>query len=322
MDRNSAREIKVKGKIIELIGTNDGVYCYTPISVWKIRSPEGIDLDGIYPNMPFESSIFRKSGTRSTITARIIIQSKRLLNQVDGRIDRWGTIFQYLMGIETNLLACNRIFKNIKSKLIKLRTKKIRIANGVANKIPSIDELDVKLYFFMNCAKQAQQLVVMIYNEFHQTEFDGPDIGKLLKDMEEKEVSAEDEISFMKNYKDFYKLLVDIRNAQEHPNKTRYLKIENYMIVNDKEISEPKIKYFNNKLITDTYVENWMQNVIEGLVQLVEVQIIYGVKQISKQLGANVSPIITFIPEENRDKECPVEFEMQLKLKNSTTVVL
>lgn len=183
MDRKSARTIKLDGKIEDVICTSNGCFCYTENCVRKIRTPEEIDPDNLNMDIPFENTLYRNSGTRNYITARVVIQSKRFLDAVPTKVDK-STVLAYLMEIETNLLLCNRIFKGIKKQIIQKDKIKIRHRNGVIDKLPVIEELDIQVYQFLMSAKQVQQIVVSIFNEFHEYQgkkLDGPHINKMLE---------------------------------------------------------------------------------------------------------------------------------------------
>lgn len=310
MDRKSARTIKLDGKIEDVVCTSNGCFCYTENSVRKIRTPEEIDPDNLNMDIPFENTLYRNSGTRNYITARVVIQSKRFLDAVPTKVDK-STVLAYLMEIETNLLLCNRIFKGIKKQIIQNDKIKIRHRNGVIDKLPVIEELDIQVYQFLMSAKQVQQIVVSIFNEFHEYQgkkLDGPHINKMLEKME----AMDSENPFLKNLKanqDIYKSIVDIRNAQEHPNKNRYLTIDNFMLHSDGKLYVPSIRYFNSGLQFEADIVPWMQSVIAGLLHLVEMQMLYNVCK-STLIPQNFSLAVRSIPESEQNESCPVSKEL------------
>lgn len=313
MDRKSARTIKLDGKIEDVVCTSNGCFCYTENSVRKIRTPEEIDPDNLNMDIPFENTLYRKSGTRNYITARVVIQSKRFLDVVPTKVDK-STVLAYLMEIETNILLCNRIFKGIKRQIVQKNKIKIRYRNGVIDKLPAIEELDIQVYQFLMSAKQVQQIVVSIFNEFHEYQgkrLDGPHINKMLEKMEEIE-AMDQENPFLKNLKanqDIYKSIVDIRNAQEHPNKNRYLTIDNFMLHSDGKIYVPIIRYFNSGLQFEADIVPWMQSVIAGLLHLVEMQMLYNVCK-STLIPQNFSLAVRSIPESEQNESCPISREI------------
>lgn len=313
MDRKSARTIKLDGKIEDVVCTSNGCFCYTENSVRKIRTPEEIDPDNLNMDIPFENTLYRKSGTRSYITARVVIQSKRFLDVVPTKVDK-STVLAYLMEIETNLLLCNRIFKGIKRQIVQKNKIKIRYRNGVIDKLSAIEELDIQVYQFLMSAKQVQQIVVSIFNEFHEYQgkkLDGPHINKMLEKMEEMEAMNQENpiLENLKANRDIYKSIVDIRNAQEHPNKNRYLIIDNFMLHSDGKIYLPHIKYFNNGLQFGADIVPWMQSVIVGLLHLVEMQMLYNVCK-STLIPKKFNLVVKSIPESEQNESCPVTKEI------------
>lgn len=312
MDRKAARSIKMNGRIVELIISSNGFFCYTENSVAKIRTPEEIDPLNVNDSIPFEKTIYRNSGTRNYITARVIIQSKQFMDIISACVDK-ESVFAYLMEIETNLLICNKIYKDIKEHVYKKKNMKINVHNGVINNIPTINELDIKVYQFLMSAKQVLQIVVSIFNEFHHykgPQIDGPHINKLIDKMREIDYSSLLLKNMIDNYA-LYKLIVDMRNAQEHTNKTRYLEIENYKLHSDNKVYEPYIKFFNNGLQYENTILSWMHLIIEGLLHLVEIQMMYNVGKIA---STNQKMEIAFIPipEAERDEKCPVTRRAEL----------
>lgn len=307
MDRKAARTIKLDGKIEDIICTSNGCFCYTENSVRKIRTPEEIDPDNLNNDIPFENTSYRKSGTRNYITARVVIQSKRFLDAVPTKVDK-SIVLAYLMEIETNLLLCNRIFNGIKKQITQKDKIKIRHRNGVIDKLPVIEELDIQVYQFLMSAKQVQQIVVSIFNEFHEYQgkkLDVPHINKMIEKMDQENPFFKD----LKANQDIYKSIVDIRNAQEHPNKNRYLTIDNFMLHNDGKIYVPCIRYFNSGLRFEADIVPWMQSVIVGLLHLVEMQMLYNVCK-SILIPQNFNLVVRSIPESEQNESCPVSREI------------
>ena len=312
MDRKAPRSIKMNGRIIDFIISSNGFFCYTENSVGKIRTPEEIDPLNVNNSTPFEKTIYRNSGTRNYITARVIIQSKQFMDIISTGIDK-ESVFAYLMDIETNLLICNKIYKDIKKQVHKNRNMKINVRNGVITNMPTINELDIMVYQFLMSAKQVLQIIVSIFNEFHHytgPKIDGPHINKLIDKMREIDYSS----LLLKNMTDnypLYKLIVDMRNAQEHTNKTRYLEIENYKLHSDNKVYEPYIKFFNNGLQYENKVLSWMHLIIEGLLHLLEIQMMYNVGKIAST-NQKMEIAYILIPEAERDEKCPVVIRAEL----------
>ena len=309
MDRNSARAIRLDGKIVDILCTANGCFCYTENSVRKIRTPEEIDPENTNKSIPFENALYRKSGTRNYITARVVIQSKRFMDTVPTKVDK-EVVLAYLMDIETNLLLCKKIYTDIKEQIFKQSRKKVRVYRGVVDKILSIEELDIKVYQFLMSAKQVQQIIVSIFNEFHDykgNKMDGPNISKLVEKM--KEVGGlEGFHKYMEEKGSFYKQIADVRNAQEHPNKRRYLKIDNFMLHSDGKIYVPHMQYYKDGLQLESDIIPWMKVVIDGLIDLVEVQMMYNVTM-SDLIPQNFGIGFKCIPEDKREEACPVARE-------------
>lgn len=53
------------GKLVDMVVTINGCYCYTENTVHKIRSPEEIDPKNLNAQIPFENVVYRKSGTKN-----------------------------------------------------------------------------------------------------------------------------------------------------------------------------------------------------------------------------------------------------------------
>lgn len=309
MDRNSARTIKVNEKIMDIICTSNGCFCYTENTVRKIRTPEEIDPLNLNNDVPFENTLYRKSGTRNYITARVVMQSKRFLDVVPAKVDK-ETVMSYLMEIETNLLLCNKIYKDINNEVLCKQNKKIFAHEGVIDEMSLIEELNIKVYQFLMSAKQVLQIIASIFNEFHEYEgkkIDGPHIHKIVEQME-KINSADIFVKNLKSNVEFYKLITDMRNAQEHANKIRYLDVENFMLHGDRKIYVPHIKYFNNGIQFSADIVPWMESVINGLLELVDVQMMYNIGQ-NTNVPQNFSLVFRSIPKNEIDEACPVARE-------------
>ena len=309
MDRSSARTIKLDGKIVDILCTANGCFCYTENSVRKIRTPEEIDPENTNESVPFVNALYRKSGTRDYITARVVIQSKRFMDTVPTRVDK-EVVLAYLMDIETNLLLCKKICSDIEEQIVEQSGKCIRVCSGVVDKFPTIEELDIKVYQFLMSAKQVQQIIVSIFNEFHDykgDKMDGPNISILIKKMKELG-TPEDFLKCMEADESFYKLIADIRNAQEHPNKSRFLKIDNFMLHSDGKIYVPHLQYYKDGLQFESDIVPWMKAVVNVLINLVEVQMMYNVAM--SDLLPDIFGIgFNYIPEEGREEACPVARE-------------
>lgn len=319
MDRQSARSIKLDGIINELVHTTNGLFCYTENTVHRIRTPEEIDPQNTNNDIPFENSLYRKSGTRNYITARTVIQSKRLLEAVSQKVDK-QVIFTYLMNLETNLLLCNKIYRDIKDQVLRKTRHNVPVYKGVVDKLPVIDDLDTQVYQFLMSAKQVLWNVVRIFNEFHGTNFTNAHIDKIIDKMQLIGPENSRLLDNMVANKEFFKMVVDLRNAQEHADKKKYLRVDNFMLHSDGKCYSPSVKYFNGGLQGDYDVVLLFKSIINGLLNLAEVQMIYNI------LATGIlSPGFCFkicrIPDSEIDEHCPVMWEGVFQRVEQTTVM-
>lgn len=308
MDRNSARCIKLDGEIKEIVITTNGLFCYTENSVYKVRTPEEIDPQNTNNNIPFENTLYRKSGTRNYITARTVIQSKKFLDSVTLKVDK-QVVLTYLMDIETNLLLCNRIYRDIRNQVLRKTKCKIPVRRGVVDKLPIVDDLDTKVYQLLMSAKQVLRSVVLIFNEFHGTDCKDAHINQVVEEMQAMTESNNVLMQDMVANKDFYKRVVDLRNAQEHADKKRYLRIDNFMLHSDGKCHSPSVKYFNGGLQGSYDIVSLMKLVIDGLLNLVETQMMYNVLTTSF-IPEGICYGIRKIPDNQIDEHCPIAREI------------
>lgn len=309
MNRNGPMSIKMKEKIIETIPLQQAIYVYTPNLVEKIRSPETIDPQNTNSAIPWEQTVYRLSGTRNVITARIIIQSYRMLNNCLD-VNRKFSVMGMLMSCETNLLICNRISKHIKESIIKAKRKKYPVKNKLIKKLPMINEIDILAYQYLTAIKQVIQNVVEIYNVFENTNFDGPRFDKVVDCEKEKGIDYKWSYEKLSKFSEFVSEIVQLRNAIEHPNNNRYLYVTNYALSKEGMINPPIMFYCKDGNEKKMDLSSWMEaNILKSL-QLVECMIIVCA---IKALPNIFDLCVKSIPEEEQDKECPIKYEIVLK---------
>ncbi len=307
----------------ELIGGTGGITRMCPAGnflemykidkTFRIYPPEILDPKETDPNMPWMSNSVADVGSANKIVARVFIQSHEAVNEAPLRKDiKKEEIIVLSHKSKELLLSCEKtyleFFKKYEECVKQFKEGKVKKEGNVFPSFPLIDNLDDITVAFLSNAKKFIETEAKITNEFFQTHFDGPRFD-IITDWVKKNLPNQKEFSnFLESTNDKLKHITDLRNHQEHPQKNKKTHINNFRLLPHNQIGFPTWHVTGNE---EFDIRTDMDNIINFLMQFFEVLMF---NCIMINLNTKLIYKVEDIPEEQRDKNCPIRFKLVVRL--------
>jgi hypothetical protein len=322
LPRHKAGSLELKegtGRITYMFSCGDYLEIYKIDATFRVHSPESLDPEEINPTMPWVAKHVANVGTGNRIIARLLIQSKQLLEAVSlPKEIKKDELYKLLQECKELLLSCENIASEVEeeSRLIIDNIENNRIPKDNKARtyypFPQVSDLINQASNFLVNAKRYLQVLVELFNLFFQTEFHGPHFHKILKWIEE-ELGKESQLyQLITENEATLKYIINLRNFQEHPTKDKRTNIDNFILLPSMKIQPPQW-YVTGDQPTSIFED--MNFIVKYFIQLTEVLLI---SSIFEKIQSNLPFYIEEIPREKRDPECPIKYRMQIDISKLT----
>jgi len=287
---------------------DDVMEIYKVDKTFQIIAPEKSDPTESNPDMPFMATVVSDEGSGSDINARVFIQAHESYKNLIQQDEKFNDIVKALHNTKKYLLDANKIKRKIEADII-IEYGKLPIKNKHAYTfVPYVCDLEKDINIFLMNAKLSIQNVVLLFNSFFNANISGPRFDKVMKYL----------INNSKDNTDLYKIateiepnisyIVDMRNAQEHPNENKKLLIKNIAILPNEEMQKPTIQY-NNEGPFDIITE--FNEIVAFLVDSFEV---FTLHCLMEYLSPKYKCKIISVPQEYVDPKCPIKYRVTINL--------
>lgn len=302
------------GSIRYLYPRSNVMDVYTTEATFQIELAETIDPLGKNPNVPHIYKKISDFGSKNQIISRLIIEldefTKLLPKSLQPLIrDDWSQA-------KDRLIHCQQIEQSINKKIAAINNQlsaHSNIQHPVFN-LPQINNLKIDSDTFLQEAKLYLQNLSEIYNKLFNTDFTGPHFHKIAEDLEKKYGKTDELYEFVaNNEKYFISIIVNWRNAIEHPSKHKMLHVKNFSLSVDNKISFPSW-IFNNE--TPIYIHEQMTAFVEGLLEFGEIFYILCTQR-KAELPSWILLKIKEIQPEDQDPDCQIKYIPIFELANS-----
>lgn len=276
---------------------------------FRVHTPEALDPERKDPNMSFVVTPIENVGSGNPIVARVFIQASEALKSAILRkeINKEQVVIlshackELLLSCEKARLEFNQKFEAIKKQI----DEGIKKERNVIPAFPLIDNLDSITTIFLTNAKRFIETETKIVNEFFQTSFNGPRFD-IIASWAKNKFGQNKFIEFLEETNDNLKLIIDLRNFQEHPKKDKKTHINNFRLLPHNQIGIPTWNVTGSE---ERYIGVDMQGIVNFLIEFSETLFF---NCVMLNLVTNFPYKVTFVEEEKRDVNCPIKYKLEI----------
>lgn len=266
--------------------------------------------------MPFQFQRISDYGTSTPAVARTLVQGSELMQAfpLDDAVKK--AVKEILFDLQRQLLRCvqtvERIKREVENGLKEVEAKGLDVqSRGQAVTLPSVADLESHCESFLQSAKLGVRDCGRLLEPFFGEEFDHR-FHRIVA-WSEQQMGAEDELTkCLAHWESWVKRLVDMRNTVDHPRNEPggSLVTYNFRLLQTSEGWDLCPPCWGLSGETPAPLLPEMENAIEGLLQLSE-----DLLAICLLRNRGGFPLYIYeIPEEERDKSCPIRLRVGVNL--------
>jgi hypothetical protein len=313
LPRHAAGQFHLKsgtGAIITLIPVGDFLELYKVDRTFRMEMPETLDPEETVPDMPSVISEIPDVGSGNPIVARVFIQAaealkdKKFKTKIDAK-----RVTVLMHSCKEDILVCETTLKKLlpeyEAIVQKIEKRELQKDGRALNPFPMIPSLESNASLFLTSAKRALQRIIDVFCEFYGTEITNPRFDKAIEFLSRQRSDFKDYIGFLKENETSVCKILDLRNYQEHPTKSKKTTISNFRLT-PKGIRPPS---WNVTGVPETGLIQEMKAIINFLIEFAETNFLYCLLD---NLDGWVPYQVTEIPEEGRSKDCPVRYKVEI----------
>jgi hypothetical protein len=317
LPRHAGGQFQLKsgtGPIITLISVGDFLEVYKVDRTFRMQMPETLDPEETVPDMPSVITEIPDVGSGNPIVARVFIQTaealkdKKFKTKVDAK-----RVTVLMHTCKEEILVCEGALKKLlpeyEAIIQKIEKRELQKDGRALNPFPMIPSLDSNASLFLTSAKRALQRIMDVFSEFYGAEITNPRFEKAIEFLIKQRSDYKDYIGFLNENEPSVRKIVDLRNYQEHPTKNKKTTISNFRLT-PKGIRPPSWHVTD---VPESPVIEEMKAVINFLIDFAETNLLFCLMD---NLDGWVPYQVIEIPEEQRNKDCPVRYKLEIVWQN------
>ncbi len=330
-NRNSAGFIELDerhGGVRYMLSVGSFMELHTDNSIVKLRMPEDIDPKNTNPNLQPEVRTHKNQPFNDPINIAIVIQPWEIVNSMVCEISQEtkNTILLHLIASRDYLYDFSQTVDEIINEINSIsgsEPEDIKVKGNHLD-IPQIENLATRTENALSLAKKYLRSLMKTQRYFFDLETPNePRFDKLIKSYSERFGKNSDFLTFLKaSYKQI-KLVIDMRNAIEHPEfdendpKCKWLRINDFTLEKDSSILCPTFDFSTKQKDSPiTRMKGDLKEMLEttkfNLLFFGELFLLHSCdNSINKQRGALIS-YISKVPEEEVSSSLPVKYKLNM----------
>jgi hypothetical protein len=324
--RNSAISLRLDlddgDKIVKMLSRPNGLFIISLNKILRQRTPDDLDPNLEYSDVPWERSIILPHGSSDPLVARSVIQTEELTKLF---FPESSEVFKAISDISWEVMNSLVFLRVIKERLEKKITEIERIVsndygtytNGDCPKpLPIVEYYDIEFRAFVNEVKRCLDNISELFPPLTGIQFGKETFARghfhKAQEWASKNRGKDSLLSLMlKGDHRWIKPWIDIRIALEHPSKEKHVETLNFSIEPNRNVRLPTWRLFHpqhDMARPQNLLENFdicIDNLLEFYEDLL-VALLVG------KLPSHQKIIIETIADERRDKDMPMRYRATL----------
>jgi len=291
------------GGITDMCEINGALHMFGGSAIYRVQLADEIDPQRTNIAIPNTHQKVLSYGTEHLFVRQTLMTARRLFNN-----NVLGPVFNYKAGINLSfealldLAAMHDVMKELRDKLGKISEDvKNLVVEQRSMKIPTMGDVRGETKAFL---QKADHVIVALFNiaKLFYGDAIGPSwfeslLGLIIKKYGEDALFAK----FLKTALPFLKFVRNARNAMEHPDETKSVKVTDILLLPSGELKPPSIEIIHPETPQPSVsLQVWMEQIADQLSTVFESMLAY-------LCGANVRPfagmpLIVIEYDENQQK--------------------
>jgi len=295
-----------------MYGLDNYLETYKVDHTYRIQTPESLDPDKTVPDMPWVVSEVPGIGSGNPIVARIFIQSAKAVRQKTfKRKTDEKKLLMLMHSCKEDLLICekayNALLPQYEQILKRTEHEGIERDGKALNPFPQIYDLNSHVTAFLTALKRSFQTIARVFSEFYEKNITNPRFDKIISYLKQQKPEYKSYIEFLVYTQENVTNLLDLRNYQEHPTNEKKTAIYNFRLM-PKGIHPPSWHVTGRP---ESPIIEDMKEIIDFMIQFAETNFFYCLLD---NIGGWIPWRLVEIPPENRNKECPIRYSLEIDM--------
>ncbi len=300
------------GPIIKMVGVTDFIEFYKVDKTFRGQTPENLDPEETVPDIPWVVSEIPDVGCGNPIVARVFIQTAEAIkDKTFKHTVNSKRLLESIHSCKEELIICETAFKKLlpeyEAILDKIRKRELEMDGKAINPFPQINSLDTNATLFLTSAKKSLQRIIDVFCEFYAAKITNPRFDKAKEFLRKHRPDLKNYLAFLDDTEKTVCNILDLRNYQEHPTKEKKTIISNFRLT-PKGIRPPHWYVIGNP---EAPIIETMREIIDFLIIFAEANFFFC---ITDNLGGWIPYCLIEIPEEKRNKDCPIRYQLEIDL--------
>jgi hypothetical protein len=284
-------------------------------TTFRIETPETIDPDRTNPHAPMVAVVADRIGCAHPIVARVLLQGRDILELAILRssVDR-GAVVGSLHSIKEALVACHKatefLSQHVAAAEATWAASQVSNPGGqrVIPSLPQVPDLEPTATQFLIAAKRAIAAICGLVPHFLLVERSDNNFDHLGQRLEALLGGTAPLTTFLREYSETSRYLIDLRNGQEHPKPERATYIQNFRVQPDGAVAVP-VWFVTGAAPRPIHVET--AAAVERLIEMAELMLIHLVHEC---LDARWPFVIQELEPSERDSTMPIRYKLNLDM--------
>lgn len=312
-------------RLVQIISRGNGLYYVTGKKILRYVSPDDIDPDLKYENVPWQQSLVLPHGASDPIVARTIIQTAQLIEMFFQRGSEKHVAISDISWETMNALASLRFIKERLEKQVQKHMA--TIAENMEDYtrsekplvLPILEYYDIEFRSFANEVRRSLSTISELFLPLTgETNFSGGHFHRAQKWA--KEIRGENSLlaQMLAGDQRWIQTWIAIRIAIEHPKADKYVETIDFTLEPSGTIRLPTWRFVHPDYDMDKpqNLLDVMNTCIENLLKFFEDLLI---ALTDGHLPSDIKVFFAAIPEEDRDPKLPLRYKFSMGLDPKST---
>ena len=302
-------------RIVEMLSRRDGMYVISLNRIIRINLPDDADPQLQYADAPTTQTGILNKGSRNPLVARTILQANDFSKWISDK-EKQQSVQDIAWEVMFALLAFDRSLNWLKASIDKQQNE---IAENIEkyvtgpspHALPIVEDLETEFRSAIFIAKHALNSISELFPAFFDIDVGRGRYDRILLWAEEKFGKNEPLCLMLRSDQNWIYLWTEVRNAFEHPRPDYYVRINNFLLLPNRQPQLPTWQLKHSKLDNFrpqnmvTALEFYRDNILTFFENLI-------LELTDKAFKLPMPVGVIDKDESGRDPDCPKRYELTL----------